>query len=1525
MEYKISQTNITIQGPAVVSLIQIVQQMYGLGAPTIYDDQGFNKTDHISANFQAIAKLPLSDNTQMPIQQAVAAVQSLGKYRKTQLAGTWEQLYANIEKAINGTQGKTVNTTPIDKNKILYRGKNRWGSDDYYIFSLTPQKYNSMLKLVGAKLGEIGQSAANAWKAFYKNKKAGLDLYQIDPRFTLLLKDLLTGYGYDTSEMVVREELQPNDKTNDTSTTIPGEETGTGGGSGLGKFKIKQVDLAGEKLTIVLGRWSTPWNNIIRNLKQTYTIGYQKHNYARIFTKPDKVLITTLINAIKNEFDVTPLEALLAQVPDKTERPKPASKTIKTDKGIQLNVANVLENTKGKWHIAILLLDKWTEEGKTLLDIIKFICPAFGKNESRFTGITPDISKPYDPADRSDPDNPLKNGKIFGDLVYFIKGDYNQYRQLSAIFKKYGFDTRNLNKIIAGLVSNDIVEPTRVEGDLDGYQKEVRFVDAAGNKRTTKVNDHDKFIKELDTYNKKVVKDGKEIDFSLYPLQREGIAFLYGRHAALLGDATGVGKCKIGTSHVQTSLGDFEIQDIWNKFAKRIHSKKENEEWGDIDENLYVHSIDENNKVVKSKINDLYREKFKGKLLKYKTDNGKETVVTKAHKFLTENGWKNNLSLGDTICSSSNQFSIHESNKTEKDIAYLIAWQIAEGCELDKKIHSYTTMSICQKDISVLEKISKIIKELKITKHKTTKEINPRIKQITRHGNSINVLELASVNYKKYLENLGYTWGLKSKDKIVPEFIMNSSDEVVKSFLQAFFDAEGYTAKQSRRIAVTSASKKLIYQISLLLQRFNIFCTYRKMMKCATNETGIKRPYYEIKISGSGMDIFMQKIEFSYDYKMNKYNKFAKVKHNYNKEGKPVYLALKPFFEKYELPPKLIGLRDKAYINGDKWMNDDSIEIVINKLKKFRNNELINKYAKLGKSKWTNSTTAVLECIKIEDVETCIQSLKKLKNNDLQYEKIISVEEIDHDGYIYDLSIEKTHNYISDNLICHNTIETILAADMRMKHSGGSAIIITLSVAQEQWASEVEKFAKHNPTDISLKPEELKTWTILTYPMFQTKSTREATVAKLQSYVRSGKVTCLILDESHSVKNSGASRTKNIQNVSNVVDMDKNENILAEYQIPFVWGASATVVANRPVDVYNQLKAINHPLGKLSFANFAKEFGGMKPGRYGYEDASLEEQVKAANKLKEWLINFGVYIARTKKDIREDMPELYVDDEFAKIDQANLYNCVSAKVSGYKKPDLPISVMMATRDCLALAKTPHSLTIAEPILRSGKRVMIFTAFKAAARYLEYGLQNILDSIGDGGQCGKIVGGMHKGTRSENITNFKNPNSNTQAMVLMIQAGGTGLDFPNVVEDVIENDFDWTPASNEQMKGRGYRITSKLPVRIKSVIAEGTEDEDFKQRVDSKIEVAEIIMKLTKEQLELFSLSESEKTQSVKNRLQDIEQQLIDAVKLQVEQEETEAEFETHMADQIRNKMGMSARDNLAKTNWYRKLVLGENK
>ena len=50
------------------------------------------------------------------------------------------------------------------------------------------------------------------------------------------------------------------------------------------------------------------------------------------------------------------------------------------------------------------------------------------------------------------------------------------------------------------------------------------------------------------------------------------------------------------------------------------------------------------------------------------------------------------------------------------------------------------------------------------------------------------------------LEKMGYKWGLKSAQKQIPQFIMQANNDVVKTFLRSYFDAEGYVNPNCRQI-----------------------------------------------------------------------------------------------------------------------------------------------------------------------------------------------------------------------------------------------------------------------------------------------------------------------------------------------------------------------------------------------------------------------------------------------------------------------------------------------------------------------------------------------------------------------------------------------------------------------------------------------------------------------------------------------------------------------------------------------------
>jgi hypothetical protein len=1020
-----------IRGPSVDQLISAFHNMSGRGAPVIYDDIGFNKMDYGSPLVSVM--LSKAPGNSLSIQLAVSALRLLYKYKKTQIP-YYDQMVVGIQQLINQVKGQAnIPQQGASPNKVLARGSNVYGSLLYYIPNLG-RKLGIIRKAVEEAMS-VQKDFRESWKIFGAASREGIDIYAVVPKYLEVVKAKLAAYGYDVSEMISSAPAQATGVTS----TIP---------ISTGKPAILNVEIKEGNLFINLGMFDRNFVDFAKTLPPNQRT-YDSVTKIWGFKQPSKQVVEQMIQVLDTNFNTQKLKDILGQFQEKAkEEVKPGEQ-----KSVKLRVRNIVKNTNGKWHVAFGFFRRGTKEGEMIKEIIKFMFPAYGQDGHRFVGVVPHESSPRDPSEEATIDEPKH---ATGYSEYLVRGDYNQYRQFSGVLEKYGFDNSEFNKIISELIYQQIVDVTRVEGDLEGFQSERNAVDHSGRKRIIKVNNIAVFDKALDGYKKKVLKDGKEIDFELYDLQKDGVAFLYGRNSALLGDATGVGK----------------------------------------------------------------------------------------------------------------------------------------------------------------------------------------------------------------------------------------------------------------------------------------------------------------------------------------------------------------------------------------------------------------------------------------------------------------------------------------------SLQLIVAADLRMHNQGGKTIVITLNSIQQQWVDEIKRFAKYNPEDVSVDPLNLSTWTVLTYTDFQVPRTREVNTRSIQSYVSQGQITCLLLDECQNIKNSGSieevedrqkdgsivkkkmlkgtARTAYIHSLVNFTD----ETTGQVHKIPHVWGASATIVANRPIDVYNQLRAVNHPLGRLGYKSFAKEFGAMVQGRFGLEDADVSEQVKAANKLKEWLINFKVFAAKTKEDIRKDMPQNIVENVPIEIDMDKLYQCINDKIEDYKKPDLPISIMIATRDCLASAKAMHSAHLAVDILRSGRKVMVFTAFRDAAMKIQYALQFILDNLGQGGKVLSILGGMKQTTKNEVIKEFKNPNSKIRALVLGIAAGGTGLDFPNVVEDVIENDFDWTPASTEQMRGRAHRISSMKPIKTKSIVAKDTPDEKFKAKVDNKIKIADIITKLTKEQVELFNRGKTRDD----SRLKQIEQDLIKAVREQIEDEESDTSFQNEMAHDILEKLEIGGFKTSSKKNknWYKK-------
>jgi superfamily II DNA or RNA helicase len=418
------------------------------------------------------------------------------------------------------------------------------------------------------------------------------------------------------------------------------------------------------------------------------------------------------------------------------------------------------------------------------------------------------------------------------------------------------------------------------------------------------------------------------------------------------------------------------------------------------------------------------------------------------------------------------------------------------------------------------------------------------------------------------------------------------------------------------------------------------------------------------------------------------------------------------------------------------------------------------------------------------------------------------------------------------------TITTTGAAELRMQDIGpdSKTLIITLKSLVGQWVSEiVGLLGEQERSKISTMPMKPNKWTIVYYDNFSSGSLKDMIFEKLKST----KFSIVIFDELHRLKHEDTLRSKNVLEVTK--------------DIPYKWGASATVSSNQPLDVRFQLQIVGHQLGKMPIDRFKQDFTGMIRSGRGFKKGPLEETIRAAERLNKWLNLSGVYIRRSKSDLR-DMPPVSVDIHKTDIDEKQFITALREKLSGYSNPSLKISELIASREVLANLKAPATVKKAMQVVRAGlsdpsnnyaaSKVVIFTCFVKPGRTMEKSLQDELDKIDSKFFVLTYLGG----DSSKEIENIKNKfieDPNAKILILSMKRGGTGLSFPNAAKTLIVNDFDWTPESGEQSEGRIYRINTNQSVNILYTLVDGL-DTDLYEAVMRKRKIAEIVQKFRKE-------------------------------------------------------------------------------
>ncbi|MEQ9672214.1 SNF2-related protein [Coleofasciculus sp. G2-EDA-02] len=890
----------------------------------------------------------------------------------------------------------------------------------------------------------------------------------------------------------------------------------------------------------------------------------------------------------------------------------------------------------------------------------------------------------------------------------------------------------------------------------------------------------------------------QDFNGTLRPYQLRGaswLAFLerWGL-GACLADDMGLGKCVAPSTLISVNGKVIQAEDIWKQYATEAEFDGEGF-WSQPTESLLINAIDsQTHKMTTAPIQRLYRQRVQEKLRTVKLKDGSRITITYRHKLLTHHGWTTNFQVGDYVCVPAKM--IWQGQREDPDLVKFLAWQIAEGCEQSDRAR----VNISHKDKDCLQDLLQIFQ--KIGQRYNLKINNP---SICTYPNRVPDLRIDSQAYREFLQTKGYSWGMRSQAKSIPDFIMQADLDTVKIFLQNYFDAEASVISQMRSIEISTASPLLIQQLSVLLRRLGIWLQITPQHICT--------------IGGNSARRFLQVIGFNCPEKQRKLEEICKPE--------TWRLEVAATQTKSAYADWIIEVDNQNLVSQP--FSRASRERVISSL-----SQQFSLTSTLLPSSLPSAFCPLPSAFKKPSALFPAETGQNILDQEVFYCQIQDIEDIDYEGWVYDFEVSHHHNFVANNILCHNTIQTI-AFLLHLKEQDvleSPTLLVCPTSVLGNWEREVKKFAptlkaivhhgdKRSKGKTFAKAVKTKDLVITSYPLVY----RDATTLEAVSWQG------VVLDEAQNIKNPGA----------------KQSQAVRKLQTEFRIALTGTPVENRLSELWSILDFLNPQyLGDRQF--FQRRFA-MPIEKFGDRD-SLQT-------LRSLVQPFILRRLKTDKTIIQDLPEKQEMTVFCGLaaEQATLYQKLVDEslleieaAEGIKRKGLILTLLMrlkqvcnhpaqllkekSLKDAKRSGKLLRLQEMLDEAISEGDRALIFTQFAEWGKLLQPYLAKQFDQ-----EILFLYGATRKNQREEMIDRFQNDPEGPPILILSLKAGGTGLNLTRA-NHVFHIDRWWNPAVENQATDRAFRIGQTRNVQVHKFVCTGTLEERINDMIESKKQLAE---------------------------------------------------------------------------------------
>ena len=370
---------------------------------------------------------------------------------------------------------------------------------------------------------------------------------------------------------------------------------------------------------------------------------------------------------------------------------------------------------------------------------------------------------------------------------------------------------------------------------------------------------------------------------------------------------------------------------------------------------------------------------------------GNSITATGNHKFFTSDGWKrlDELKIGDRIATPRSIPCTEVQTMGNAELA-LLGHLIGDGCTLPRHTIQYTT-----RELDLAELVAHLAREVFGDK------INPRIK---RERDWYQVYLPASYRLAPNIKNQITKWleqleifGLRSHEKFIPSLVFTQPQESIALFLRHLWATDGCirTSKDNSHypsVYYGSSSEKLARGVRSLLLKLNINASLKSIFQGNKGRT-----QYQVWVGGKqDLEKFVYRIGAVGNYKQEslvsvKIYLEKSVGANTNRDLIPNQV----WRTQVNMARERLGLTTKQIQAslGVRYCGDSSYQCDISR-------ERATQLATLLES----------------------EEILKIAVSDIYWDKIKKIDFIGEE-MVYDLTVEKVKNFVTQGLYAHNSIE----------------------------------------------------------------------------------------------------------------------------------------------------------------------------------------------------------------------------------------------------------------------------------------------------------------------------------------------------------------------------------------------------------------------------------------------------------------------------------------------------------------------